>query len=259
MPRAGTEKFIVPDKIEQAIFGDIVMEINKNQLESAVKAAANYNYEIIKVFDQKDSGAASYVLREHLPITKGWGLYIFRAEPANDIVIEAPHPLADINTENVALDLYRALNAKALLIAGAHRNTNKNGSSDSAHAAESIFQTVHLTLYKPTGQPDNKTMFLQVHGFSAHEHPHYPRMVIGHNWANDPERNLILLKLADTLQKNKIKVGICDGKHYKDLCGTENIQSSVMDGGIFIHLELNETLRRRDTALVNSLKQVFNP
>jgi len=257
MPHAKTEGFIIPGKPDQETFKRIIIAIEDNTPDSLIETASSFNYEILKVSDHGDSDAESYVLREQQPITKAWGLYAFRIHSSQNIIFEAPHPLADKDTPQVALDLYRALQARALLISGAHRNANNDGSADSAHAPESMFQTAHQTLFQLSKKMNDTTIFIQIHGFAADEHPNYPQVVIGHNWNDDAQKDKLLKDIADALQRNNITYGICNGKNYLDLCGTENIQSAATIGGIFIHMELDETIRADDTALVASLKQAL--
>jgi len=259
MPRAGTDGFVVPTQAGQSFFKKITEAIVNIPPDLSIAKLSGYNYEIIELSDQKDANAKSYVLREKTPVKNAWGLYIFRIQPPQNIVIEAPHPLADKDTAEVALDLYRVLHARALLIAGAHRNANKDGSADSAHASQTIFQTIHLTLFQIQENSGNQEVFIQVHGFAARGHPHYPQVVLSHNWKNDSERDKLLDRIAKALRDNNIKVGVCNGKNFLDLCGTENIQASVTKGGIFIHMELNETIRNDDNELLTALKQALNP
>jgi hypothetical protein len=257
MPRANTEGFIIPTKSEELAFQKMVLAIEDNNPELAAHSALTYNYELIKFSDHGNFGAESYILREQLPITKGWGVYIFSIRPSRNIIIEAPHPLADKKTPEIALDIFRALNARALIISGTHRDANRDGSADSAHAPESIFQTVHLALFQYTQQLSQSAIFLQIHGFAAENHPHYPQIVIGHNWKHDPEKDRLLQNIEEALQSNNIKAGVCDGKKYQNLCGASNLQSSTTKGGIFIHIELNESLRHDDSVLIESLKQAI--
>ncbi|MEP6894471.1 MAG: hypothetical protein ABI986_02570 [Chloroflexota bacterium] len=259
MPRSETEGFVIPSQSDQDIFKKAVSAIKGGTPDLLLSKLSEYNYEIIKLSDPMDSNAESYILREKTPITKGWGMYIFRVQPLQNIIVEAPHPLADKNTAEVSLDLYRTLHASVLLIAGAHRNANKDGSADSAHASETIFQAIHQTLFQIQGISSGQEVFIQVHGFAADGHPHYPQVVIGHNWQDDPEKDKLLNKIAAALRENHIKVGVCNGKNFTDLCGTENIQAAVTQGGIFIHIELNEAIRNDDTNLIIALKQAFNP
>lgn len=255
MPRANTGGFIIPTKSEELAIHNMVLAIEDDNPESAAYSAPAYNYEIIKFSDQENFEAESYILREQLPITKGWGTYIFSIKSPQNIIIEAPHPLSDEKTPKVALDIFRALNARALLISGTHRDANRDGSADSAHAPESIFQTIHLALLQRTQRFSQDVIFLQIHGFASHNHPHYPQIVLGHNWKHDPEKDRLLQNIKEVLRNNNIKVGVCDEKKYQELCGTSNMQSAATEGGIFIHIELDESLRQDDSVLIGSLKQ----
>jgi hypothetical protein len=188
------------------------------------------------------------LLRELNPVKNGWGLYAFRLEPKNELIIEAPHPLADENTPLIALKIYRQLNARALLVAGTHRASNPNDEADVAHIPDSIFQTIHLSLLGP------QSVVLQIHGFSSDKHINYPQIVIGQNQYANSE---ILQDLNESLVKENITVGLCDGVNWTDLCGETNVQSTTMENGTFIHFEINEKLRNDPGILIEIIKKVF--
>jgi hypothetical protein len=114
-------------------------------------------------------------------------------------------------------------------------------------------------LFYSGDQPDKKLIFLQVHGYSAEEHPDMPQVVVSYNWKNDPEKDLLMGKIVDALQQNNITVGECGGKKYQGLCGTLNVQRQVTEGGIFIHLELSKKLRMDDRGLVSALREALVP
>ena len=259
MPKANTEGFVIPSQSDQQAFQDMTNAIENNNLDFVTKTASAYNYELLTFPDQKDFGSISFILHERTPIKNGWGLYIFRTASPKNIVIEAPHPMTDEYTEEVALDLYRALHAKALFISGTYRDANADGSADSAHAANSIFQALHIAFFNLAGHPNNDTIFLQIHGYATHGHQNYPQVVVSFNWKKDPEKDLLLNNIIQALHNNDLSTGICDGKNYQDICGTTNIQRSVTSGGIFIHLELNELLRKQDNQLINALQQAIYP
>jgi len=259
MPGPFSEGFLVPQEKDKIAFQIITLSLTDNHPGVASELASENGYQIQPLFDQGDGMDESYVLAEQPPMKRGWGLYLFRKTAAQKIVIEAPHPVADENTSAVALDLYRALKAKTLLIAGTHRDANANGLADPTHTVDTIFQAVHTTLYNIAAQPDNELIFLQIHGYSAKEHPDTPQVVIGFNWQNDSEKDLLLHKIVDALQQNKITVGVCNDNKYQGLCGTSNVQRQATQGGIFIHLELSKTLRLDDHELVSALRQALNP
>jgi hypothetical protein len=259
MPGACMEGYLIPKTTDEQAFRSMTIYIIGENPEAAVKLASKFKYELLLLFDQAETDAESYVLWEQQPIEKGWGIYFFRKRSFRNIVVEAPHPDADEYTAALALDLYRALDAKALLIAGAHRDANMDGSADLTHARESIFQTVHLALFNPAEEPNDETIFLQVHGYSVDRHPNLPDVIIGYNWEKDPEKDALLSNIVQSIQENDIRVGVCGGQNYRGLCGISNVQRSATEGGIFIHIELSGTIRKDDRMLVLALTEALNP
>jgi hypothetical protein len=260
MPRAKSEGYIVPASPEQTDFAELVSLILTEDLAGAVELATKNNYRLNYYVDRGDNYAVSYLLREQRPIQKGWGLYAFRLDSTSNIIIEAPHPLYDQRTPSVALDIYRALDAHALLIAGAHRNADRDKSSDVAHAAESIFQSVHIALAQEIQNGSGDVIILQIHGFHTSKHEGYPQVVFGLGEKPLPKEIAIAQKIKDALSKQGISAGICTGveSELMDLCAKTNVQGSVMKEGVFIHIELDEKLRKNDDALIAALVEVFS-
>jgi hypothetical protein len=259
MPRADSENYVVPTKNEQGEFSKLVSMIFTDHLEVARDLATEHNYTLNYYVDRGDDYAMSYLLREQRPIQNGWGLYAFRVDSTSNIIIEAPHPRYDRRTPTVALDIYRALDARALLIAGAHRNANSDGSADVAHAPESIFQSVHLALSEEIQSESGDVIILQIHGFHSSNHEGYPQVVFGLGEKPLPTEVAIAQKIKEALSQQGISAGICTGveSELMDLCAKTNVQGKVTKEGAFIHIELDETLRKHDDALVAALVQVF--
>lgn len=257
MPRANSEAYAVPTMQEQTDFSKLVSMIYANETTHTAELFSRNNYTLSYYVDQGDDYAVSYLLREKRPIEKGWGLYAFRMNSKNNIIIEAPHPLYDRRTPSVALDLYRALNARALLIAGAHRNANNDGSADVSHAPESIFESVHEALTKELRNSSAPVIVLQIHGFHSTKHAGYPQAVFGFGKETDSTELAIGQNLQKTLKQQGVIVGVCTGKDWKDLCGRRNFQAGTTNGGVFIHIELDEETRRHDAAFVAALVQIF--
>ena len=260
MPRSKSEGYIPPTYAEQTDFADLVSIIFTKDLGRAVDLAAKDRYALSYYVDRGDDYAVSYLLREQRPIQKGWGLYAFRLDSPSDIIIEAPHPLYDKRSPSVALDLYRALDARALLIAGAHRNAASDETSDVAHAAESIFQSVHIALSREIENQAGDVVVLQIHGFHSNKHEGYPQVVFGLGQKPLPKEIAIAQRIKEALSKKGITAGICagDGSEYEDLCAKKNVQAAVMEEGAFIHIELDENIRKNDDAFIAALVEVFS-
>jgi hypothetical protein len=257
MPRANTERYRVPTDQEQTAFAELASSLEAEDLIKSAQLAAENYYTLSYYVDRGDENAMSYLLREMKPIQKGWGLYAFRADSTSNIIIEAPHPRYDRRTSSVALDIYRALDARALLIAGAHRNANSDGSADMAHVTESIFQSVHVALSQEMQAESEEVIILQIHGFHTSKHAGYPRAVFGFGAKIQPAELALAQRLEAALAEQEINVGLCTGDVWQDLCGTTNVQASTTDGVVFIHIELDEKMRKRDDALITALLQVF--
>ena len=184
-------------------------------------------------------------------------MYAFRVDSTSNIIVEAPHPLYDKGTPSVALNIYRALDAHALLIAGAHRNANHDESADVAHAKASIFQSVHTALLQKLQSPSENMIVLQIHGFHADKNSNYPQVVFGFGEKMQGAEIGLAQELRDALSQQGIRVGLCTGNAWQGLCGTTNVQASSMNNGVFIHIELNEEMRNNDDAIIAALVQVF--
>jgi hypothetical protein len=259
MPRAKSEGYLPPTNKEQADFAEIISMLGTGDLARAVDLATGNDYTLNYYVDRGDNYAVSYLLREQRPIQKGWGLYALRLDSTSNIIIEAPHPLYDKRTPTVALDIYRALDARALLIAGAQRNANRDKSADVAHAPESIFQSVHIALSREIQTTFGEVVILQIHGFHSSHHEGYPQVVLGLGEKPLPNEIAIAEKIKDALSNQGISAGLCMGmgSELEDLCAKTNVQGSAMDEGAFIHIELDEKIRQNDDAFINALMQVF--
>jgi hypothetical protein len=259
MPRAKSEGYLPPTNKEQADFAELVAMLGSGDLAHAVDLATGNDYTLNYYVDRGDNYAVSYLLREQRPIQKGWGLYALRLDSTSNIIIEAPHPLYDKRTPTVALDIYRALDARALLIAGAQRNANRDKSADVAHAPESIFQSVHLALSQEIQTASGDVIILQIHGFHASKHKGYPQVVFGLGEKPLQKEVAIAQKIKDALSEQGISAGLCMGigSELEDLCAKTNVQGSIMNEGAFIHIELDEKIRKNDDAFINALVQVF--
>jgi len=258
MPLADSEVYVVPDEAEQRAFASLISSIELGNLLHAVELADANNYVLVHFSDCGDENLASYLLREKNPIVKGWGLYALRDKLTNNIIIEAPHPISDKNSDLVALSLYRALNARALLIAGTHRNANRKKQADVSHVPGSIFQAVHLALLQDSPSLTDTPIVLQIHGFASDKHPNYPQVVLGFGQMASQAEIFYSQNLVDALSTRNIRAGICKGDSWQDLCGKNNVQGAFAGDMIFIHVEIDETVRSNDSMLVAALVQVFS-
>lgn len=98
---------------------------------------------------------------------------MFDPSAISKLVVQAPHPVSDQQTEFQATDIMTKEQARILMIAGAHRNTNAqlvdgDRAADVANFAGSIFQAIHEVIIS-----DTSLVILQPHGFADATEPNY--------------------------------------------------------------------------------------
>jgi hypothetical protein len=205
-----------------------------NLSESSLEAS-RLGYELVKLTNKK-TGTIYYVLREGPDQNKGWGLYIFRAgNTSSNMIIETPHPMYDLNTDRIGILAFEKSKARAFLLAGAHRNANRDGSSDAAHSPRSMFQAVHESV------ATSSTTVIQIHGFTLVKNPGYPQIVLSSFGVDTPS----VSELSSILEVKNFTTGIANGGNLKELEGTNNIQGKHAStaGVTFIHMELENSIR----------------
>ena len=185
---------------------------------------------------------------------QGLGLYAVRddVDVPPELVIEVPHPRADLYTEHLGSQLFTALDAEALFVAGAHR-TAGDSEADVAHERASTFAAVDRAVVGAG------TVVLQVHGFDDSSHEGSAQVVLSSGEAT-PDR--VVLDLAEALEDAGIDTCVYDGDRCPALAGTKNVQAAHARavGATFIHLELARDLREsgpRREQLVDVLAEVL--
>ena len=102
---------------------------------------------------------------------RGWGTFVFAAQPQRPLSISAPHIRDDLETENQGIEAYLLLGARTLLIAGTDRDQNpadapcaqserRYKEADVSHTAECVFQIAFEEIYLS----DTSTWHFQFHG-----------------------------------------------------------------------------------------------
>jgi len=200
------------------------------------------------------------------------------------LVIQAPHPVFDINTAKQGIYCFRRLLAKAFCMSGTHRCNHTalsecsgstgvcSGSqspfriSDMPHSDSSIFQQTTKTLHKAASQP----LFVQLHGF--YKRTSDPYVIMSNGTRNHSEKGFISrlrqeLKVTD--DSLTFKIAHRD-TGWNRLLGFTNIQGRLINGsnnpcrsgadsasGRFIHIEQEKSRLRADSTGWNKLYQAL--
>ena len=183
----------------------------------------------------------------------GWGTYAVRTgagAPAR-LVVEVPHPRADRRTEQLGEQLFAALGADALLVAGAHRTAGDG--ADVAHEPASVFAAVDRALVGAD------TVVVQVHGFDDSRRESSADVVLSSTVSRPGS---LVLDLAEALEDAGFRPCVYDGEDCDALAGTRNAQGAHARavGASFVHLELSAGIRtdaRRRDELTAALASVL--
>lgn len=263
--------YVQPTAAQQTAFQQLAAELWTGNYQgigsTALDAqAAGLGYEHVR-FNDTDTGQVYYGLREVLvngAQTKGWGNFWANFGAASDALVEVPHTLFDINTEDLGARTFQSSASRGFIMAGAHRNANGFGTADVARVAGgSMFNVVHQAWNGTAAQ----TTAWQIHGFDLDGIPSFPAdtgLVVsnGDGQINQPTRDLNVRfehvhsaecyaynTLSPTNPLNvEINNGI-DGRTFDDLGATGNDQGeySRAIGGAFMHVEFDQPYRFETT------------
>ena len=236
----------------------------KGHLTSALESVVSLNFEKAEY----EAKAAGYGLREIYETDTHYSLLrpirdkdihatiVIDHKPIRDLIVEAPHPMKDRATGEQAALLFKALGARALILAGANRcasrtETNCSGqtrvcdrdfrepyrNSDVAHAIENSFYLAHSVLSSIW----SRSVIIQPHGFSNPDSDVWFVLSDGSTRINEDD-NSIVGRLRDRMRAllgRHDRVISCHDKIDKDiktrrLCGTTNVQGRHLNGSIDI-------------------------
>ena len=84
-------------------------------------------------------------------------------------------------------------------------------------------------------------------------------MVLGLGENPLPKEVALAEKIKEVLSQQGIGAGVCMGvkSDLMELCAKTNVQGSITKEGSFIHIELDEEIRKNDDAFVAALLEVF--
>ncbi|WP_433783503.1 hypothetical protein ACQPX6_25785 [Actinomycetospora sp. CA-101289] len=189
-----------------------------------------------------DTVGGALVLRSDPDTERAWLVAVLRPGVVPGVVVEVPHPNADLDTEAVGLGVWRRCPGALYLQAGAHRAAGASPDAcergdfpaDVAARADTPFARVAAGLVA-RGLPQ-----LQLHGFADRE---------GVDVVLSPGASAggpLLAAVAERLAATGERVGVGEDPRWTDLLGRRNVQglAAAERATAFVHLELSRSLRR---------------
>ncbi|UGQ12316.1 hypothetical protein LO772_01510 [Yinghuangia sp. ASG 101] len=203
------------------------------------------------------TGRAFVEVAEPSPTGRGWGVVYVDASAPIHRVVEVPHPIADLHTELLAVEVFRRLPGAVLLISGTHRKAGTGGAGDAAHRTDHMFDALAGELTR------RRVPAVQIHGFHDDTVPDTDIVVSAGATSPDAAAHRTAAALSATGLRT-CRVWSNEDHACQRLAGRTNIQGqAAADAGLpFLHIECNRTLRddpatRRTTA--TALAEALSP
>ncbi|GGJ78740.1 hypothetical protein GCM10010123_05820 [Pilimelia anulata] len=188
------------------------------------------------------TGRRYALLRPPAGDRRGWPSVLAYADAPPTVLVEAPHPRADLGSEVIAARLAAAAPRAMLLVAGAHRDA-AGGRADVAHERGSLFHTLAARAAAA------RLPQVQVHGYADASLPGVDAVVSTGATVvavTDPAPRVVAA-LAGT----GLRVCAAWQRRCGDLEGRTNEQGRAARaaGAAFVHLELSRSVRENPARL----------
>ncbi|MCP4357750.1 MAG: hypothetical protein GY796_07020 [Chloroflexi bacterium] len=159
MPVSNSEDFDVPTAAVVNDWQTVVTQMLGGACDGIILPPTLSGVYTVSTFSDTDNGQDYCVAMEVLDgdddnvVDRGWGTFIINNSPLRNLSIDIVHPLHDSNTDDQGIALFKQLDARTFLMAGAHRHANSVVSScqssfeqaDVAHNVDNLFfATVEL-------------------------------------------------------------------------------------------------------------------
>lgn len=226
--------YVKPSPAERTAIGDGVQHVLDGKPVEAKHAMAAIGYTLHKRVDTATK-RSFYEVSDSTDRPRGWGRILVDTTAALRLVVEVPHPKADLGSERLGVDLFRRVPGSVLVIAGAHRRAAPDKQADMAHTNESVFETVHELLVQ------RKFPVMQLHGFRNRSAPDTDVVLSAGPELGSP----YVERIAQRLKDNGLSVCLAWVTGCKGLEATTNVQAKwvAAHGGEFAHVEVSQDAR----------------
>lgn len=252
MPEQGSLRYVPPEPTEATAFVHAVDEALAGNVLGAESSLAEFGYDAVYAVEGTLGDSLLFIM-ERSPAKRGWGTYVWNeTSHATPATVHVDHPLYDLDTPQLAAQLYTDCRCRGLFLAGTHRYANLDDVSDMARSTSSVFQALHEHLAA------RDSMVVSIHGFAAASHspPTSESDAVVSNGATSAGIlgwSTSALALRDTLRARGYTVGLVahdDG--YTDLTGSPNPQGRYSNDtfgyGRWVHVETARPIRETATA-----------
>ena len=247
LPRENSGIYTVPTESDLKTWGSIFSLFRMKNYDSCKILLRKFDYTLFSLTDSK-TGNVYQVIREQLPIHRGWGTYVFNPGFTKRLNIDINHPVDDGYVLQFGSDFFRKSNAEWLLIGGTSRNALVvRGAADAGKLKRSVYERWHEMT------SDLTHITLSIHGFDETTYTGLIRFadcIVSNGKTSDEQWGIsqISLGFRDTLRRAGYRCGLAMyDSGYARLAGGWNAQgvfsNDSLGFGHWIYLELSNALR----------------
>jgi hypothetical protein len=283
MPGSGSGGFVKPTSDILARWRTLIISLLDEQYlvaDSLLQADFPF-YQLSEYTDTGYQNHTYYLLREQLPVSRGWGTFIFNPGYQRETAIEIPHPKYDTNTHQEGIDVFRKTGSRFFMMSGTHRCANSEASScdgttsvcgtsglyrvsDMAHFVDAVFQVCH---------EEAINRHPQLYAFNLHGHANSScqDFFLSNGHATNSKPLLYDFKNSLIAAGGVTAAVAGDGTSTCPLIGSTNVQGRFSNGspepctqavsstiGYFIHIEQSSYVRNNLSVyekLINTINE----
>jgi hypothetical protein len=227
-------RYVDSTRVQRQVLAEGLALALDRKLNEARQRLDREDYAVHRVVD-RIAGRAFLEIREDGDRNRGWGSVFVDLSMPTRLVIQIPHPVSDMHTESLGVQLFRRLPGSVLVLAGAHRNAGPGDAADVAHRTDSVFHAFTEVLNR------NDVPAIQLHGFHNDSLGGVDVVVsTGVAAPNTQSREVIRL-----LRAKGLSVCIAWEMRCGALEGRTNVQGQAIAarGGSFLHIEISRKVR----------------
>ncbi len=172
------------------------------QLRQVAFAASRFNYNV-RLYRHVPNNAYYLIIEPNkaLEPTRHWGTYVLKVGHSSNYIVEVPRPIYERNTYEFGTMLFEKLDARALLISGAHPLANSDGSAEVTRVrnSDSLFNLFHQSLLSHYAGAE--PFSVSIRGFEPEFDEMKATVVVAHFEYQKPgaRRHLGLQRLKETI------------------------------------------------------------
>lgn len=188
-----------------------------SEIETIGASASVLGYGLI-LYRHEMTGNEYLILAETASSEKRryWGTYVFRLGPAQPFTLHVVRPLFERFSFEYGVELFERLQARAILIAGAHRNANTDGSADLVRIENkvSLFNLVNQVILREAEETPCMIISCRAFGFASAERevPDADAVVaFADGSMNETHLTQLARRLLSQFTEDRIRFVIADG------------------------------------------------